>query len=84
MQRNEKITTDARSFPELWKSLSTEEQIALRGALVNRLGCTSQTVWNYAVGNTIPSSLLIKNEVARVVSRITGINVRPAILFPSK
>lgn len=89
----EKISIDARPFPEIWKSLSVDyEQPELRHRLIsNRCCSTPQTVWNWGAGNTKPQEPLVLEKVAKVVSDfLTSISTTGPVkcnyrtLFPSR
>ncbi len=81
MQSKEIKTIDARTFPEIWESLSSVDRETLQYKLINALHCTRQTIWNYSKGNTTPTHI-VKKEVASVVSKMTGTKCHPNYLFP--
>ena len=85
MQSKETNPTDARTFPEIWASLTTDEREELHYQLMkSRCTTTRQTVWNWASGKKRPFSVLISNEIAKCVTKVTGKRVIAATLFPSK
>ena len=83
MQIKEEKLRETRSFAEIWKSLAENEQVELRAAIIGRTGCTRQTIWNWATGETAPKSLSERRDVAQVVSKFTGRTVTSLSLFPS-
>ena len=90
---NEKKVIDTRTFPEIWKSLNADyEQAELRRSLIGSRCCsTSQTIWNWANGNTQPTEPLVLQKIAEVVSKFLTaqsdkgpIEVKYQTLFPSR
>ena len=90
---NEKKLIDARTFPEIWKSLDANyEQSELRFQLIsNRCCSTPQTVWNWANGNTQPTEVLVLRKIAKVVSEFLSsrsdngdVVVKYQTLFPAR
>lgn len=84
MQVNENNRIDARTFPEIWKSCTEAERIALRSTLIGKLECAPNTFWNYCQGNTTPQSTLVQKEISRAVKSILHVNVSYTTLFPNK
>ena len=57
MQMNKKITEETRTFPEIWKSLTTAQQDHLRSDLKDRLKVTAAAVWYWYNGQRRPDYL---------------------------
>ncbi len=75
--------TDARTFSEIWGSLTKDEKSDLASKFYAAKCCgTPQTIWNWGVGKTRPS-LLAQKEIANVVSKFLGARVYGRTLFPS-
>ncbi len=90
---NEKKVIDTRTFPEIWRSLNSDyEQAELRRSLIQSRCCsTSQTIWNWANGNTRPTEILVRQKIAEVVSKFLTsqsangvIEVKHQTLFPAR
>ena len=85
MQIRQKNPTGARTFPEIWASLTADEREELHYQLIkSRCTTTRQTVWNWASGKKRPFSVLISNEIAKCVTKVTGKRVIANTLFPGK
>lgn len=84
MQSKEKITTDARTFKEIWESLTPDDQEELRIDIFKARCCTTrQAIYYWATGKKAPSHPLIRTNVAKVVGNFIGKKVFPATLFPA-
>lgn len=84
MAISENNSTDTRSLPQIWATLSTEEREDLILRIYNAKACkTRQTIRNWASGRIAPDNQLIRDTVANCVSKITGTRVFSATLFPS-
>ena len=83
MQNNEIISTDARTFPEIWASLNKNEQSELRFVLIRDLDITRQTIANWSKG-VQPIYKDTKKKVATIVGRNLGISVSWLTLFPAR
>lgn len=84
MQSKENSTTDARTFPEIWKSLTQYEQRNLRADIVHATKCTTVTIYRWQTGENTPSSQPAKDKVAQVVSKFLGRKCFAHTLFPNK
>ena len=82
MQDYEKCGTDARSFPEIWESLTPVERAELRHQLIKNVGVTRQTVDNWSKGVT-PIMRDIRVKVARCFGQALNIHVSHTTLFPN-
>lgn len=82
MQSNKTISIDARTFPEIWETLSAPERSDLRVATISKIRCSDVTFYNWAKGATSPMSYPVKREVASVIKSTLGITVPPNLLFP--
>ncbi len=85
MQMSEKNLIDARSFQEIWKSLSEIQRQDLSFRL-QRMECkvSRQTIYNWATGHTTPTLAPYRDGAAKVISRWLGVKVYPHTLFPTK
>lgn len=73
------------TFPEIWASLSSSDREELTYQLLKaRCTTTKQTVWNWANDKRRPSAPLIRNEIAKCVTKVTGKRVIANTLFPGK
>lgn len=75
--------TDARTFSQIWESLTQEEKSELSTKLYSAKCCgTPQTIWNWGTGKTRPAPL-VRKEIANVVGKFIGARVFGATLFPA-
>ena len=81
MQRYNKETVDARTFPEIWETLSAAEQSNLRYELTKTGDASRTTVYNWSKG-TCPISVGMRKKVASTMNRTLGLNVSHLTLFP--
>ncbi len=82
MQNKQNSSYDARNFGEIWNSLTPDEREDLTLRLYNAKCCkTRQTIWKWANGKARPSAPIIRDMVAKVVSKTVGLNVLPKTLF---
>lgn len=85
MQVYETNLIDARSFPQIWATMTASERDDLAIQLYAKKCCkTRQTVWNWANGKKQPNSPLVIDTVAKVVSKAVGSRVLGRTLFPSR
>ena len=83
MQSKQNIVNDTRTFQQIWKSMSQQEQEDLTLRLYNANACrTRQTIWNWANGKVRPSHPVVRETVAKVVGKAIGSRVSPYSLFP--
>lgn len=83
MQSKEKIPTDARSFPEIWATLTVDEKEELVYELLKTRCCTTRTAirqWGRAVRR--PANILTQETVAKAIHKVLGIRVLRTTLFP--
>ena len=81
---NEKIPIDARTFPQIWASLTEGERGDLIYELMKGKCCTTrQAVYNWAKETRTPASRLVRDEVAKVVGKFLGSRCLGATLFPN-
>ena len=79
----EEKETDARTLPEIWKSLNPQEQEDLRmGLIMAKTARTRQAIHYWCTGQRKPSSDLVKDRIALVVSRIIKKKTYGRTLFP--
>ena len=80
---NENCDKETRTFPEIWGSLSSDERDDLAVKLFNAKCCrTRQSIWEWSTGRVSPNAPLIRETVAKTVSKFTGKKATPSILFP--
>ena len=85
MQISEIISTDARTFPQIWEGLTSNEREDLTIEIYKTKCCrTRQTIWKWANEKARPGSPLVRETVAKVVSKAIGAKVYPHTLFPEK
>lgn len=82
MQKNEKYSEEARTFPEIWESLTPSEREHLRSDLTRRLKVAYCTVWRWQAGNRRPRDFATRKEIARLTSAVIGRKCHPDLLFP--
>ena len=78
------MTTDARTFAEIWNGLGDVERVQLQDAILRKTGASSNTFWFWKNGRAIPASRTDRRIVAKEVSNFLGIPVHDATLFPRK
>lgn len=81
MEEN-KTVIDARTFQEIWRSLTPVEQGHLRYQLIRDTTYTRQAINAWANGS-VPINKMARVAVAKVVNRVLGINTTHTLLFPS-
>lgn len=82
MQEYKKSGIDARTFPEIWKSLTPAEQSELRDALMKKFSITRQAVYNWSTGAS-PFYRPARVAAAEVIKKTFGYNVSHLTLFPN-
>ena len=83
MQKYENITTNTKSFPEIWVTLSETEKDDLCIKLYQKKCCRSrQAIRYWASGSRKPSSPLVRSAIADVVSKQVGARCLAETLFP--
>lgn len=83
MQSKQFSGNDARTFGEIWNTLTSDEREDLTLALYNAKCCkTRQTIWKWANGKSKPSAPIIRDTVAKVVGKTVGSRVFSSTLFP--
>lgn len=84
MQSKQNISTDARTFAQIWAKLSPQEREDLTLRLYNARCCkTRQTIWKWANGKTQPNHPVVRDTVANVVGKAIGSRVLATTLFPA-
>ena len=83
MQRKEEISNDARSFPEIWATLSVGEKDDLVYELIKAKCCKTRTaIGMWGRGDRQPGNNLTRDVIARSVNKVLGLKVHSATLFP--
>ena len=83
MQKYENITTNTKSFPEIWATLSETEKDDLCIKLYQRKCCKSrQAIRYWGAGARKPSNQIVRNAIAEVVSKQLGAKCYAHTLFP--
>lgn len=83
MQMNENKSIDARTFPEIWETLTDYQKNNLRFAIYVNLRVSPQTLWNWRHGKRTPNWANQK-EVARLTSIVAKVKCKPELLFPKE
>lgn len=84
MQINKEISTDARSFPEIWNSLDKEKQEVLMTRIYKKQCARCyQTVYYWRTGKKYPDNPIIRKTVASIVGTLINARVLPQTLFPT-
>lgn len=76
-----KESIDARTFPQIWETLSAAEQSNLRYELTRTGEASRTSVYNWSKG-ICPVSVGMRKKVASTISRTLGLNVSHITLFP--
>lgn len=87
MERQSKLnnSTNTKTFPEIWKTLNSDERDALTIKFYQKKCCkTRQAVFYWATGQRVPASPLVRDVVADLVSKAIGEKVYARTLFPEK
>lgn len=74
---------DARTFPQIWETLTPAEQEELRDRLTRNGDCTRMTLFNWTRG-VRPISLAMRRKVASAMNKYLGLNVSHLTLFPGR
>lgn len=83
MQSNKEISNDARSFPQIWATLSVGEKDDLVYELIKAKCCKTRTaVGMWGRGDRQPSNALTKDTIAKVIGKTLGLRVFSSTLFP--
>ncbi len=77
----DKETIDARTFQEIWKSLTNAEQSELRYELTKNGECSRTSLYNWSKG-VAPINVNLRRKVASTMGRILGLRVSATTLFP--
>lgn len=78
-----KESIDARTFPQIWETLTPAEQAELRYQLTRNGDCSRTTVFNWSRGVS-PVSIGLRKKVASTMRSALGLNVSHITLFPSR
>ena len=81
MQMNENKSIDARTFPEIWETLTDYQRDNLRFAGLVNMRVSPQALWNWWTGKRRPD-FLHRKEIARLTSIVTKTKCNPELLFP--
>ena len=85
MQSKENISTNTKSFPEIWATLTGDERDALAIKFYQKKCCkTRQAVFYWATGQRVPATPLVRDVVAELVSKAIGEKVYANTLFPER
>ena len=85
MQRYNENQTDARTFSEIWKSLTEEEREDIAVAVYSSRCCLSrQCLWNWGNGVRRPQGYPVREKLAQIVSKRLNIKVTAKTLFPAR
>lgn len=76
-----KESIDARTFPQIWETLSAAEQSNLRYELTKSGDASRTSVYNWSKG-LCPISIGMRKKVASTISRTLGLRVSHITLFP--
>ena len=83
-QRKEKEQYDARTFPEIYMSLSRIQQSELRDNIIRLTGASRVAVYFWSIGRTIPQRSADRQAVSESIKKVLHIMVPPHILFNIK
>lgn len=80
---NEKNLNDARSFPEIWATMSAGEKDDLVYELLKSKCCKTRTaIGMWGRGDRQPSNNLTRDVIARSIGKVLGLKVLSSTLFP--
>ena len=80
---NEKILNDARSFPEIWATMSAGEKDDLVYELLKSKCCKTRTaIGMWGRGDRQPSNNLTRDVIAKSIGKVLGLKVHSSTLFP--
>ena len=80
---NEKNLNDARSFPEIWATMSAGEKDDLVYELLKSKCCKTRTaIGMWGRGDRQPSNNLTRDVIAKSIGKVLGLKVHSATLFP--
>lgn len=83
MQIKAKESINASTFSQIWANLPTSQREELTLALYKAKACrTRQTIWKWATNQAKPINPIVKDAVAKVVSKTIGTHVLGSTLFP--
>ena len=83
MQRCKENFNDARSFPEIWATLSAGEKDDLVYELIKAKCCKTRTaVGMWGRGDRQPGNNLTRDVIAKSIGKVLGLKVHSATLFP--
>ncbi len=72
---------DARTFPQIWETLTPAEQSSLREAISNACGVSRTTIYNWTKGIS-PVSVRQRKQVATTMGKELGAQFFHVTLFP--
>ena len=76
-----KEAIDARTFQQIWETLSAAEQSDLRYELTKNGECSRTSVYNWSKG-MCPISVALRRKVADKMGKVLGLRVSHRTLFP--
>lgn len=79
MYKKENI--DARTFPEIWETLTPAEQSELRFELTKNGESSRTSIYNWSKGKC-PINVALRKKVADKMNKTLGLNVSHLTLFP--
>lgn len=83
MQSKKEIPNDARSFPQIWATLSAGEKDDLVYELIKAKCCKTRTaIGMWGRGDRQPSNALTRDTIAKVIGKTLGLHVFSSSLFP--
>ena len=84
MQSNKEKMIDARSFVEIYRSMTDNEKALLRDSLMQSLGVTYQTIWNWATGKCVPAIPGVKKQISKSVNLVLNVKTSVDTLFKNQ
>ena len=74
---------DTRTFPEICKSISQGEWLAIRDRIMEKTMKTDVAVFKWGKGQCQPQSIQERKIISEVVNRVLGIKTSYRTLFPA-
>lgn len=81
LQIKQKTELDARSFSEIYGSLTDTEKQVLCASIAAKTGMTRMAINYWSRGERTPRSLSTKRDIASSVKSVLGLNVSAITLF---
>ena len=73
---------DPRTFPEICKSISQGEWLAIKDRIMMQTGKTEVAVWKWGQGLCQPQSLQERRLISKIVNQVLPIHTNYRTLFP--